>query len=336
MRDLIRNYAIASTSHRAINQVFGIDWCNIFNSIYYYDTTDHANYLFIIHRNGIIKYDLDVKIIKERYGQFINNEYMIENVCCLDLEDDVIYMNLFAEKRLITFNIKSKIWNLDFMDYGMKKPRPMGCSSMIFVSNGEDSGVQMELEYFDRTSTVFTMNKFGQMKILKKTNGNMETYNIMNQSLKQLQTRFRNSPTIDLDKILLILFKKRVGIKLVHCHLAFEQIIFFIFETRHYSIDCVDILKPNEIYFDIKTIQRDDFDTIFFDRSSVLHRVCITDCKNDEVHCKMLPRSIIPKSIIQNNNKRIQNFCDYCSRRNNLLIPTAIIGEIIRFSQIFV
>ena len=342
MRSLIRNYSRATKNYIIPNSVFRIEWCDVFNSVYYYDEIDHTNYLFIIHRNGIIKYDLDQKIIIEQYKQFINNEYMTENHCCLNVKENIIYMNLFAEKRIITFNINSKIWNLNFVDYGNINPRPIFCSDLVFVSNSDNIGeVRIELKYFDQNSTIFRMSKNGQLTMLQKMNKKVEneTYHYTNRHLYQiqiLQTAFRNALMVDLDKMLLILFKKRIDSKMIHYHLAFGQIIFFIFEiTGYYIIDCVDILDQNKIYFNIKTIKKNDFDTIFFDRSTTLHHVCITHYMNDqEVHSKILSNTIMPKIIIQNDVERIQKVCCFYSRKNNIVMPTALTGEIIRFSQI--
>lgn len=336
MRELI------SHGHVIPNPVFNIDWINLSDSLYYYDKATKTNYLFIIHRDGIVKYNLDEDNITEKYNQFINNEYMIKNECCLDPNHHVIYMDIYSEKKIITFNIKSKNWNLNFLNYSHQKPRVIYGAGLSFLPSpiGE---VRLQLVHLDPTFSIFKISEKGQLERLEV--GSLHECNFKH-NLKFMDHHLyvlKSFKISKFDQIVQNILFRRDYRRLVLCHFAWNQIIFFVFRVKgshQYSIDCVNLLEPMKVYFDIKRFKRSCFDAVCVDQGNHLHHVYLGECwVNEKVHSTISFIDIIPDIIIQKKRKEnyslIYNLCSFYSKKYRLYIPIVLIYEINKFYEVF-
>lgn len=330
------------------NSIFNLDWTDIFGYVFHYDKIYNADYLFIIHCNGIIKYNLDDMKIEEQYPQFIDNEYMIKNYCCIDSNQEIIYMSLFREKKIITFNVRLKKWNLNFIDYNDTKPKVYRGPILSFIPNPVNE-VRLQCPIFRdgiyKLST-YKINKKGKL-ILLECSDEYDIHNIYNPKLMDdhlyvLKQRLSNKNNVNLDIILKNLFRIRSYQQLVQCHFAWNQIIFFIVDINgFYTIDCVDIIQPVKIYSDIKRIKSVFCDTVGFDQNNNLHHVCVTKSlmKHTKAHSIISLRSILPEIIIKKNKKRnyhvIKSICTFHSRKYYIKIPTVIFSLINNYYSVF-
>ena len=342
MRDLVTMFG----RHLITNPLFGINFTDFFENLYYFDTKSNTNYLFVIHRQGIVKYNLDERKVKEKYSQFISNEYMIRNKCCLDSNEMIIYLNIFSEKKIITFNIKSKIWNMNFLDYSKKKPRVCYVSGLSFIPNPVNE-VRLELFYFKNIFSTFKLNKKGKLKILKSKIPRKSGYNpfSIDYHLYILRETLMRNSMINLDQILADLFKERNYEQLVNCHFAWDKIIFFIFDIKQkqYVVDCVDVADSRKIYFNTKkfgSISLDGTDALCFDQDNVLHLVKTTSMWSDEKsHLKISSQELMPKIVIEKNQKHdyrlVSHYCLYFAKRYKINVPQVIIGGISGWFSIF-
>ena len=333
-----------------INSSFGIDLLDFFGNLSYFDTESNTNYLFTIHRQGIIKYNMNTQKIEEQYPQFINNEYMIRNECCLDANAKIIYLSIFSERKLITFNLKSKIWNMNFLDYSRKKPRALFGSRLSFIPNPINE-VRLQLFHYNNFFSIFKVNQHKRLQkrlqILKRKIPRKLGYNPLSidHHLYILRESLQENSKETLDIITSHLFKKRSHQELVACHLAWNQIFFFIFAggfgfVQQYIVDCVYIKEPTNIHFDVKRISSIENDAICFDQENMLHIVKTVYIYSEEKrHQKIIPKELIAKSLIKKNKTEeymlVIQFCLYFSRKFKLYLPTVIIGEISRWFSIF-
>ena len=293
------------------NRLFKIEWTKYFNSIFYYDVSSSTNYLFVIHRHGILKYNLDRQIIQEENvsPELILNEYMIQNHCTLDLNRNIIYLHIFGENKIVSFNIKTKEWDFKFYDFNNCGQYFLGLTNLAFISDPVNETI-IQKRYHNNYVKTFKILNTGKLQVYEKktklTEENCYDLKLLDDHLYILKRKMVNHGIFD--EIVRNLLKERSYKNLVHCHLAWNQIIFFIFEgnTGFYSIDCVDTMEPNNIHYNIlgskRKLKERSFDKIFFDYNNDLHLVRITDYYDDEqIHSKIDSMVMIPKYIVDKN-----------------------------------
>ena len=158
-----------------------------------------------------------------------------------------------------------------------------------------------------------------------------------------LRKKLIRHPGVKLDEILKRLFENRSYQQLIHCHLAWNQILFFIFRTTKYAytIHCVDVLESNRIHFDIRICKRAWPATVCFDQHNNFHIVFTSRYwrTNTKIHTTILSNAMVPEAIYKNNKRRnlikIDIVCSFYSRKYQLHIPTALIGLVNHFHPIF-
>ena len=128
-------------------------------------------------------------------------------------------------------------------------------------------------------------------------------------------------------------------------HLAWEQIIFFIFEEgetldrKCYIIDCVDILEPDNIYFDVKQFKKRFSDTICFDQGDNLHHIkTLQDlrCVKYDSHTKIESHTLIPQQLLEKYQEKyaqVTRVCECYSKKYKIFIPVALLDVILKYSN---
>ena len=103
MRDLIHPPSIVA------NPIFQFSPELIFGRLYYHDKTTKTNYLFVIHQRGIIKYDMDLRVITKQYSHhWMIFEPLEINKCGIDPIKEIMYFGVSFGNRIWTFNLKTK------------------------------------------------------------------------------------------------------------------------------------------------------------------------------------------------------------------------------------
>ena len=137
------------------------------------------------------------------------------------------------------------------------------------------------------------------------------------------------------------LFRRRKYSALKYCHMAWDRIIFFIFQQdAEYCIDCVDILEPDRIFFYIVIIEKYWQDLICFDKEEYLHHIGISVIDNKNFHAKFNLKSALPQPILDYQIQRIKSVVEkYCSLNSRLYkisqIPIVLINLIFKFHPNF-
>ena len=137
------------------------DW-HYFGSISYKNKVSVV-YLFIIHKYGILKYNLKTQIIDQEYVPPvpIETEYMIRNNCCLDASRNIIFMHFYQSKRIVTFNIETRQWNFNFHQSNLYM------SELVYIHDPID---EVQISCVDINYTSKTIETYKIMKDGKKEN----------------------------------------------------------------------------------------------------------------------------------------------------------------------
>lgn len=353
MRDIINH-----PSEFIPNVSLEVRWTDILGTFFHVDKKSGQNCLIIVHTNGLIIYDLYQRNIKQRYQQRINGECRIQNMCCIDPKKQIVYINVNCECKVITFHLITRKWNLDFLDYSENRPRVAFCSGLAFIPSPFNE-VRIQLTYFNNTFEIFKFDNKERLKVLqpKITRYPMDRFkyihNYMDSNVYIIREMLKDYSEFNIDTVLGCLFQKRSYNNIKTCYIVWDQILLFIFEdsiydeskqlfTEFYSIDCVDIRKPNEIYFDIKKLRMHPmFDAICLDDGYNLHQIYTNNCFSEEdIHSKYLLKNFIPTEIIYFNKKKnlsiINDYCSFWVRRLKMKdIPKVLNAEIGCFYSIF-
>ena len=338
MRDLIINH------QRLIqNEKFGIDRNDICGSLFYYNQYHNTNNLLIVHSHGIVNFNVDQGETK-RYCSpvVIGDDGMAIQSMCLDVNENIIYVEQPTKRRIVMFNILSGTWK--FLDYNMSSPRICYSGNLAFISDPVNE-VRFQAFHWDGSYTIFTINK-GYLKYKQKKQRNVVRFgrycSERMDSVYTLRYKLSDQQVCHLEEILTIIFKKRQWKNLHICHVAWNHLVFFVFKNfdRNYIIDCVDIREPMNIFYRIMLIRRIDVDAIFFDHDNNLHHVYITNYWHDGgLHRKIVAKDCIPKVMFQKNKRSndelIKRYCRFYARKHNLNIPIVLFSKIASFYSVF-
>lgn len=274
-----------------------LDLDSISKRLYYYDKISNTNHLFIIHRWGIIKYNLSTQKVEKEYVQKLMFNDFVVNTCCIDPNNGIIYMNIHTATKIIIFDMKKETWNFDFLAYdadidwtnlmtGLNSLRQQ-CTMLEYCPiDGGDIRFQVaKVTGSEYECTIYNSIQNKSMVITEHGETKANTTDLFfkhhpyytNQQLYMLKQKLSSHPGIDLDKILEKLFQTTFIRDLIQCHTAWNQIIFFIFEQEkgYWSIDCIDILEPERIKMSIGFFEKPEFglSTFCFDKYHDLYHV---------------------------------------------------------------
>ena len=362
MRDLIQNQPIL-IEHREFNKVFSY--------VYYHDQELDIDYLFLNCSDGILRYNMEEKKITKKYPTYRYHSRRMATKCCIDPNDGIIYINLNGKNKIITFNIKSETWDFNYLNYtnatfsSIKFNRFLqpnqNITALAFLPNPINE-VRLQISHQKDNSSkkfynkIFKINKQRNFELVSTDKIQTEFRNsrsdkrlfydpnYMDQHLYVLATQLINHPKINFKVILKNLFvHQRDYPKLKYVHLAYDQIIFFVHESRtgvHWVVDCVDAFEPGQIYFNVKSFLWAAGDSICFDHDNYMHHIYFNfQWEGHDMHSKISLMELIPKKIIQRNKKQnlslIDKICSTYSRKHRMNIPTVLIFEISRFYPIF-
>ena len=321
-----------------------------FNHLSYYDTEDNINYLFLIHANGIIKYNLDNRKISKKYFIKIPTEYMTTNECCLDEDKKIIYMHIFHRNSIISFNFDTEQWN---HDYCQLPKNVLNVNQMMYIPSTKE--VLMLILLGKQNYEVWKLNQCHyEKKQLEIPQNGPKIYGCefldygylyiyaLQQNLKIALNQPQNINII-IRNILKIVNSKLPIISVIkHCYIACNQLVFIIFQIREiYEVYCIDILHPTMQVYLCKSFPEASGNLVI-DHNNDIHTIDFfaTDFgNNNNMHNKICWPSILPNKLIQFNKIRneqiISGFCKKLATKYRMNIPHVFTKLIILYFPLF-
>lgn len=325
---------------------------NYFNNVVF--QIDTTIYVLIIHKTGILKYDLHNNQVMESFNapKTLCN-ISLYNECCLDDNKGIVYIDDFIKKKIITFNLLSKKWNYNFYDYD-KKNYPTVLNGLYFFLN---ESVKFNItEYnveningwyqsFAHSVFEFRINGIGVEIIQKKKIQDQFSY-YDQWKLYFYKCKLYELPIIKVNKIMVTLFenkyKKRQYKHLIHCQLVWNQIIFFVFKNLtqqeySYTLDCVDIFDITHVYWEVLFLPNEAIDILHISKqTAILYYINIKQQEHNQLHLW----DHLPDDIIKNNKfikmQKLIQICSYYYKTTNSKIPIDLTNLILKFCPLFI
>lgn len=264
-----------------------------YGTLFVEDLQNTVTFLYIIHRNGIIKFNVNRNKIEERFKSpnLIPCDFYTlgGNQCCLNQVTGSIYLNDQARRTIIEFNTLTKIWNYHFYHYGQEHMM-VQLYGMQFLSYPKGIVQFMSLQYRTDFVGVRSTKQLRSDHMITKVIDQQNNINIVEERTIQDYTkeekkwRLKYLKSIlgdvwindDIRKLYCYLFESehetdaiRNYNDVVSINIAWKQILFFIstvyrpledqfgFKYTYvvdYIVDCVDLFDPRHVHVDLLTL----------------------------------------------------------------------------------
>lgn len=294
--------------------LFNIPRYTYYGAVYYESSGTQEIFLYIIHCEGIIKYNMDTKTILERFRSpmviyQVRNTYT-SNQYCLDVNNNIIYINNDHHKKVISFNIATEEWHDNIYSYG-KEDSNVIMSKLSFF--GQPLNIVRFMLVDFRTDFIGIFNEWKELNpdyMRNMSINQCKSIQVLEEKIienydeeqkKWIVTYFKTKivgiNNDDIDELITLLFSKqyiqdkaRHYQELVLTETIWGQIIFFVFRIYDhnareyfYCIDCVDLFDPLVIHFNIVNLPYTAGSIIHINTTGILYYVDSIESKHYEL-----------------------------------------------------
>lgn len=270
-------------------------------------------FMYIIHRNGIIKYNVNDKTVIENFRSPKLLHRSLKNECCMNKHNGCIYINDQREKKIIEFNTETTEWNFEFYHYNIDNmfiklygifyfAQPINRVQFMIIQYRQDfvgnsEGRQINPDYILK----LTMNE--NKNIILSAENLIQDYEkeLEEWILRYFRTQIVGISLHDIDNLFYSMFRqynqnneRRYYNELIRINIAWGQIVFFIFKTDCpltcgseveyiYFIDCIDLFEPNVIHPTVKTLPYIENSELYISPTGLLHYIQIIESEHYEL-----------------------------------------------------